>query len=117
VRLGIRLCAGADLLMELNLSATLFHNRFELAMHRRESIAYCDINIFVLLPIHSKLKAWQRNIDRYAIWPSLMLVFLQLLDTHTAGHELSRKGLQASYLLDRNFRQTLRGLKAPKPQM
>ncbi len=103
--------------MKLNESAALFHDSLQLVMHCRECIAYRDINILVLLPINSKLIARQRNVDRDAIWPSLMLMFLQLLDAHAAGHELSRKGLQPSYLLDRNLRQTFRGLKTAKPQM
>lgn len=103
--------------MKLNESAALFHDSLQLVMHCRECIAYRDINILVLLPINSKLIARQRNVDRDAIWPSLMLMFLQLLDAYTAGHELSRKGLQPSYLLDCNVRQTFRGLKAAKPQM
>lgn len=103
--------------MKLDLSAALLHDGLELAMHCRERIAYRDINILMLLPIHSKLIARQRNVNRNAIRPSLMLMFLQLLDAHAAGHELSCDGLQPSYLLDRNVRQAFRGLKTAKPQM
>lgn len=116
-RLRIGFCEGTSLLMKLDLSTALIHDGLQLAMHCRKCIAYRDIHILVLLPINSKLVAWQRNVDRNTIRPSLMLMFLQLLDAHTAGHELSCKGLQPSYLLDRNLRQTFRGLKAAKPQM
>jgi hypothetical protein len=103
--------------MKLDLSTALFHDGLQLAMHCQKRIANRDINVLVLLPIHSKLIARQRNVDRNAIRPALMLMFLQLLDAYTAGHKLSRKGLQPSYLLDCNVRQTFRGLKAAKPQM
>lgn len=74
-RQRIGFCNGTGLLMKLNESAALFHDSLQLVMHCRECIAYRDINILVLLPINSKLIARQRNVDRDAIWPSLMLMF------------------------------------------
>ena len=61
LRIGFR--SGTGLLMKLDLSTALFHDGLKLAMHCGKCIAYRDIDILVLLPIHRKLIARQRNVD------------------------------------------------------
>jgi hypothetical protein len=95
----------------------LFDNSRQFATYCLKSITHSDINILVLMPIDGEFMAGQRNVNRNAIGPTLMLVFFQLLDAYAACHEFACKSLELSNLLYDDSGQTFAGFKAAKAQM